>query len=255
MSTPTSLPEGRPRVLVYPTAEEAGRAAAHHVASEIRLRQAEHPALRMMVAAAASQRGMLHTLRREPGIHWDTITAFHMDEYLGLPQDASQRFGQWLRAAFFDHVPLGAVNLIRTDGDIRQCADEYAQLLAAEPLDLVCFGIGVNGHLAFNDPPVADFDDPADVKVVELDEVCRQQQVDDGAFPTLQDVPRRAFTVTVPRLLRAHTLIGTVTGPSKHAAVRAALTGPETTGCPATVLRRHPRCTVYLDKEAAGDLR
>jgi glucosamine-6-phosphate deaminase len=242
------------QVLVHATAEEAGRAAGREVAAELRRRLADQSRVRVMFAAGPSQRFMLETLRTEPDIDWYRISAFHMDEYLQLPEDAPQRWGLWLRAALFDHLPFGEVNLIRTDGDAQQCADEYAGLLAAEPIDLVCFGIGVNGHLAFNDPPVADFDDPVDMKVVELDQVCRQQQVDDGEFATVDDVPRLAVTVTIPPLLRAGRMVGVVSGARKSAAVRAATMGPETTACPASVLRHHPSCILYLDKEAAGDL-
>lgn len=183
------LPAGV-QVLVHATAEEAGRAAGREVAAELRRRLADQSRVRVIFAAGPSQRFLLETLRTEPDIDWYRISAFHMDEYLQLPEDAPQRWGLWLRTAHFDHLPFGEVNLIRTDGDAQQCADEYAGLLAAEPIDLVCFGIGVNGHLAFNDPSVADFDDAVDMKVVELDQVCRQQQVDDGEFATVDDVPR-----------------------------------------------------------------
>ncbi len=249
VSVPTALP-----VLVHTSAVEAGRAAGREVAEELRRRLAEQSRVRVMFAAAPSQRFMLETLRREPGIDWPRVSAFHMDEYLELAEDAPQRFGRWLRAALFDYLPFAEVNLIRTDGDERGRLDEYAALLAAEPIHLVCFGIGVNGHLAFNDPPVAQFDDPVDVKAVELDETCRQQQVDDGCFASLDDVPRRAITVTIPRLLRADRMVGVVPGAAKSAAVRAAVLGPESPTCPASVLRRHPACILHLDEEAASDL-
>ncbi len=130
----------------------------------------------------------------------------------------------------------------------------YAALLAAAPADLVCLGIGENGHLAFNDPPMADFKDPELVKIVELDEACRRQQVNDGCFATFDDVPRRALTLTIPALRGARTVIGTVAGPRKAAAVRAALHGPVSTVCPASIPRTHANATVHLDAAASAQV-
>jgi glucosamine-6-phosphate deaminase len=241
-------------VLVHPDTAALGAAAASAVAGAVREALARRPVVRMAFAAAPSQRAMLTALAAEPGIDWGRVTAFHLDEYLGLAPDAPQRFGTWLRRAFFDRVPLGAVHLIETGPDAEAGARAYAALLAEAPLDVVCLGIGVNGHLAFNDPPVADLDDPADVKTVDLDEVCRRQQVDDGAFGTLAEVPRRAVTLTVPRLLAADRLFCTVSGAYKRDAVRAALLAPVGARCPATALRTHPDCTVFLDRAAASAL-
>jgi glucosamine-6-phosphate deaminase len=209
--------------------------------------------MRMIFGAAPSQNEMLAALVAEPGIDWGRVTAFHMDEYLGLPPAAPQRFGLWLKRALFDRVPFGAVHPIAPEPDPEAGIAAYAGLLAAAPIDAVCLGIGVNGHLAFNDPPVADFADPLDVKIVELDAVCRRQQVDDGAFAREADVPRRAITLTIPRLLRADRLFCVVPGPAKRAAVRRALRDPIGEACPATALRGHPDCTLYLDKDSAPD--
>ncbi len=234
------------RVETFPSRAEMGRHAAVAVADELRHRLATQDDVRMVFAAAPSQREMLDALAAEPGLDWRRVTAFHMDEYLDLPPEAPQRFGAWLRAAFFDRVPLRP-HLIDEDGP-----DAYAARLAAAPIDLVCLGIGDNGHIAFNDPPVADFQDPADVKVVELDHACRQQQVDDECFATLDDVPRRAITVTVPRLLAADRLFCVVPGRRKAEAVRRTLLDPIGEACPATALRRHPDCRVFLDEDAAA---
>jgi glucosamine-6-phosphate deaminase len=157
----------------------------------------------------------------------------------------------WLRRHFFDRVPLGAVHLMQPDPDPDACIREYAALLAEAPVDIVCLGIGVNGHLAFNDPPVADLADPFDVKIVELDDVCRQQQVDDKCFPDFDSVPTRAVTLTIPRLLAADRLFCTVVGLAKRPAVTRTLNDPVGAACPATALRTHPHCTLYLDREAA----
>ncbi|MBS7697669.1 MAG: 6-phosphogluconolactonase [Chelatococcus sp.] len=227
-----------------------GRAAAADVAAELRARLARQPGVRMIFAAAVSQNDMLEALIAEPGIDWRRVTAFHMDEYLDLPADAPQRFGNWLRQAIFDRLPFAAVHLIDPGSNADAAVAAYAANLAEAPIDIVCLGIGVNGHLAFNDPPVADFADPQSVKIVTLDDVCRQQQVDDGAFATVAEVPQRAVTLTIPRLLDADRLFCVVPGASKREAVDRALKGPLETACPASVLRLHPACRLYLDAES-----
>lgn len=243
-----------PIVRVFPDRASLGYAAAADIAAQLRERLSYQNSVRMVFAAAPSQQETLDALVAEVGIDWTRVTAFQMDDYIGLPQEAPQRFGQWLRQAIFDRVRFKEVHLMRTDGDPDQRAREYAELLAAEPIDLVCLGIGVNGHIAFNDPPVADFADPAAVKVVELDDTCRQQQVDDGCFPTFDDVPPRALTLTVPRLLEADHLFCVVPGHAKAEAVRRTLNDPIGEACPATALRTHPSCVLYLDQDSAGAL-
>lgn len=240
-----------PRVRVFTDRRSLGRAAGADVAAELRRRLTSQDEVRMVFAAAPSQREMIDQLLEEPGIDWSRVTAFHMDEYIGLPADAPQRFGNWLSRVLFGRVPFRAVHLLRPDEDTERCAQKYGELLAEAPLDIVCLGIGVNGHLAFNDPPVADLNDPLPVKVVELDETCRTQQVDDGSFARLAEVPTHALTLTVPRLLAAGKLFCVVPGRSKRAAVAAALRDPVGPACPATALRTHPDCTLYLDEESA----
>ena len=206
----------------------------------------------MIFAAAPSQNELLAELRAAPDILWPRIEAFHMDEYQGLLAEAPQRFSNFLRRALFDHVSLQAAHLIDTQGlAIEDEMRRYAALLEQAPIDLVCLGIGENGHIAFNDPPV-DFADPLPIKQVELDEACRRQQVNDGAFPSLEMVPRRAVTLTVPALMRGESLCCVVPGERKAAAVNAMLAGPVNGACPASVLRRHPDCTLYLDAESAA---
>lgn len=228
-----------------------GARAAADIASEIRALLARQQGVRIMFAAAPSQSEMLQSLTGSPGVEWSRVTAFHMDEYLDLAVDAPQRFGAWLRRTIFDHQPFGAVHLIETDGLPSQIAADYAVKLNAAPIDIVCCGVGVNGHLAFNDPP-ADFRDPHTVKVVALDERSRQQQVDDKCFASIQNVPTHAVTVTIPTLLAAHTIFCTVPGAQKNCAIRDMLERPVTSLCPATALRLHPRCTLYLDRESAN---
>jgi glucosamine-6-phosphate deaminase len=207
----------------------------------------------MIFAAAPSQDDALDALVAAAGIEWGRVTAFHMDEYIGLAPDAAERFARWLDAHLFTRLPFAAVHRIVPEPDPFAAAAAYAAALGEAPIDLVCLGIGVNGHIAFNDPPVADFADPLDVKVVELDAVCRQQQVDDACFARLEYVPHRAITLTVPRLLRADRLYCVVPGAAKREAVRRTLAGPIDTACPASILRTHPGATLYLDAESDPD--
>jgi glucosamine-6-phosphate deaminase len=238
-------------IRVFPSRAELGASAAHDIAAALRDRIARAGRARVMFAAAPSQSDMIEALAREPGVDWSAVTAFHMDEYIGLDAAAPQGFGQWLRARLFGRLPFGEVSYLGTAGTA-ESARAYAKALGEAPLDVVCLGIGVNGHLAFNDPSVADFDDPVLVKEVELDPTCRRQQVDDGCFAVIDEVPRRALTVTIPALLAGRRLFCVVPGAAKAAAVRAAVTGPVTAACPASALRRHEDCTLYLDQQSAA---
>jgi glucosamine-6-phosphate deaminase len=242
-----------PRLRRLPDPGSLGEAAASDIAAALVRRLESRPEVRMIFASAPSQEATLRSLAGRPGIDWSRVTAFHMDEYLGLDPAAPQRFGTWLREVLFDRVPIGRAHLMEPGGDPLVTAETYAGLLAAAPIDLACMGIGVNGHLAFNDPP-ADLDDPALVKIVELDEVSRRQQVDDGCFADLDEVPHRAITLTVPALLSAEEVFCMVPGARKRAAVTAALHGPVDGRVPASALRTHPRCTIYLDEESAPDV-
>jgi len=238
---------------IEPTRDALGKAAATDIAQAIREELLSKPMLRIIFAAAPSQSEMLTALIREPGIDWQRITAFHMDEYIGLPDRAPQSFARWLRDAIFDRVPLAGYHLIEPGNDPKKTCEEYAKKLAEGPIDLVLLGVGANGHLAFNDPP-ADLQDPLFVKVVDLDDACRQQQVDDRCFATFADVPTTAISLTVPTLLRGERLFCCVPGPLKAKAVRAMVREPISGNCPATALRTHPRCTVYLDLESSAEL-
>jgi glucosamine-6-phosphate deaminase len=178
-----------------------------------------------------------------------------MDEYVGLDNDAPQSFARFLRERLFDHVDMGRVEYINgaaPDGRA-ECA-RYASLLGTAPIDIVCAGIGENGHMAFNDPHVADFDDPQVVKLVTMDQVCRMQQVHDGAFPDLASVPTTALTLTMSALMSSNWLYCIVPGPTKTEAVARTCHGPISEDCPASVMRRHERAALYLDLEAAAGL-
>lgn len=240
-------------VLSFATRAEMGAAGARDVAAALVERLAAQPEVRMIFAAAPSQSDMLAALCAASGIDWSRVTAFHMDEYIGLPSGAPERFAGWLDAHVFGRLPFKAVHRIVPEPDAEAEVRRYAALLDEAPIDFICLGIGVNGHIAFNDPPVADFADPLDVKVVVLDDICRQQQVDDDCFARFEDVPERAVTLTIPRLLRAGKLFCVVPGKAKRAAVQATLYGPISTDCPASILRQQSNCTLYLDAESDPD--
>lgn len=231
----------------HPARAALGLAAARRVAAAI----AACGEARVVFACAPSQDEFLAALLAQP-VDWAKVTVFHMDEYAGLPASHPASFRSYLRGHLLAHITPRAVHFIRAEEDAAHEAGRYAALLAERPLDLVCLGIGENGHLAFNDPPVADFADPALVKLVALDDACRRQQVHDGCFPALDAVPMHALTLTISALLNAREISCVVPGARKAQAVRAALLGPIATSCPASVLRTHPRAVLHLDEAAAA---
>lgn len=241
---------GNASVLVFDSRAAMGNAAADAIAQRIRAVAHDKGNVRIIFAAAPSQSDVLEALIRLDDIPWEQVSAFHMDDYVGLPASAPQRFANWLTSHFFSKVPLGEVHRIADTGNADDICHQYSQLLAKAPIDIVCLGIGVNGHIAFNDPPVADFNDPVSVKTVRLDQICRQQQVDDKCFASIDQVPAQAITLTVPTLMAAASLFCVVPGAHKRAAVKAALEGPVVTDCPASILKTHSDCTVFLDPEA-----
>lgn len=251
---PAPLVDGfaeRLRVRVYASRPQMGAAAAAEAADVLREAIATRGGARAIFASAASQNELLASLKEAPGIDWGKVTAFHMDEYLGENVPKPQQFGQFLKDRLFAAVQPGTVHYLNGQAaDPQAECDRYARLLREAPIDLCCLGIGETGHLAFNDPPVADFADPEWVKVVEIDEQSRIQQVHDGAFARVEDVPRTALTLTLPALLTARRLIAVVPGATKSEAVARTLAAPLSTACPATILRQITRATLYLDSEA-----
>lgn len=239
-----------PPVKVYQSRAEMGRAAALDVEEHIHSLLKQQELVRIIFAAAPSQNELLEHLATSTTIDWSRIEVFHMDEYIGLSPKAPQAFSRFLRDRLFDLVQPKRVQLIDGTGDPETECRRYANLINTAPVDIVCLGIGENGHLAFNDPPVADFHDPLTVKMVELDSACRQQQVNDGCFPRVEDVPSHAITLTIPALMAGKRLFCVVPGASKRAAVASTLHDPMTPACPATILRSHPHCTLYLDRDA-----
>jgi glucosamine-6-phosphate deaminase len=238
-------------VEVYGTRAEAGAASAARFADKLRQALAERGQAAVVFASAPSQNEFLASLRAMD-LDWARVTAFHMDEYVGLAADHPASFRRYIREHLLDHVPIAAFHELRGEApDAEAECERYASLLREAQPAVVAMGIGENGHIAFNDPPVCDFDDPRDVKVVELDEVCRMQQVHDGCFAAFAEVPARALSLTVPVFMRIAHAVVTVPGPTKRAAVRAALQGPVTEQCPASILRHHADAALYLDKDSA----
>lgn len=242
----------RLRVEIYKNRNEMGQAAGRAVGRALGAVLSKKGKAAVCFAAAPSQNEFLKALTPFPEIAWEKVAGFHLDEYVGLPPEAPQGFGPWLRSRLFDVVHLGAVHFLNGNASDPQeeCA-RYAALLKAHPLDIACLGIGENGHLAFNDPPDADFKDPKAVKVVALDKRSREQQVHDGCFKRLADVPCHALTLTIPACVSAGYVSCVVPGPTKAAAVQRALQGPVDSDCPASILRQHPNAVLYLDRESA----
>jgi glucosamine-6-phosphate deaminase len=233
--------------------DEMARDAAIEAADALRSAVAARGEANIMLATGNSQLAFLDALIAIPDVQWDRVRAFHMDEYVGLAPTHPASFQRYMRERVAARLPVMEFNYLSGDApDPEQEAARYEALLRAHPLDVCCAGIGENGHLAFNDPPVADFDDPRDVKIVELEPASRQQQVGEGHFATIADVPTHAITVTIPALLRAHRLLVIVPEARKAKPVRDALYGPISTACPASVLRRQPNATLYLDLESSA---
>ncbi len=239
-------------VRIYDTREEMGKEAARDISNCIQSLLKTKEEINIIFAAAPSQNEVLKYLTLDPSIPWERINAFHMDEYVGISPDAPQGFAQFLRRAIFDRMPFCSVNLLNSMASPHQEAERYSALLSQHPVDIVCMGIGENGHIAFNDPHVADFSDPAAVKVVDLDEVCRMQQVHDGCFESLDQVPKFALTLTVPTLAKATYRFCVVPAKTKAQAVKNTVMGEVSEACPATVLRVTDRSVMYCDSDSAS---
>lgn len=240
-------------VNIYETREEMGNAAARDIKARILSLLQTRETINMIFAAAPSQNEVLYALATDKEIPWNRINAFHMDEYIGLPADAPQGFGNFLKEHIFGLADFKSVSYIDiTASDAEKECKRYAELLAKYPTDIVVMGIGENGHIAFNDPPVADFNDPKAVKSVELDEICRNQQVNDGCFAKIDDVPKTAITLTVPTLFAGDHLFCIVPAKTKAKAVKATLCDDINEKCPATVLRRHKSAILYLDGDSSS---
>lgn len=240
-------------VKCYETRDGMGLAAAEDIASAIKEALSVKDEINMIFAAAPSQSDMLRHLCLAQGIEWERINAYHMDEYIGLDPAAPQCFSLFLRREIFDKKPFKSVNLIDPGApDAEAEAERYGALLDKVHVDIVCMGIGENGHIAFNDPHVARFDDELTVKAVALDERCRAQQVNDGCFARIEDVPRHALTLTIPALMGADRHFCVVPCATKAEAVKNTVQGDIGEWCPATALRQKAGAILYCDKESSA---
>lgn len=238
-------------VQIYDSREAMGNAAGKKCAEVLRKLLNEKDVVNMIFAAAPSQNETLEALVNEKDIDWTRVRAFHMDEYIGLSKDAPQGFGNFLDRAIFSKLPFKEVYYLRDYDTPEEVCKNYSQLLKDNPVDIVCLGIGENGHIAFNDPHIAYFDDIDLVKIVDLDEKCRLQQVHDGCFNHLDLVPKYAVTLTIPALTNAKCLICTVPSHTKAEAVKHTIEDEISEKCPATIMRRHNNATMFLDKDSA----
>ncbi len=241
-------------VKIFEDAREMGEAAAVSVAGILNGALKERGAANLILATGASQFRFLEYLQQQK-IDWKKITVFHLDEYKGLPVTHPASFRKYLKDRILEKVKPRAVYFLQGDApDVEAEVSRYENLLKAHPVDVACIGIGENGHIAFNDPPVANFDDPKLVKVVELDEACRRQQLGEGWFPTFEDVPTHALSLTIPAIMRCKAISCVVPDERKAEAVYNTLNAEISTACPATILRKHDQAVLFLDAEAASKL-
>lgn len=238
------------KVKVYDNRQSMGQAAADEAVAYLKELLANQDEVWAIFGAAPSQNEILAGLVAAEGVDWTRVHALHMDEYVNLPADAPQGFGNFLRRAIFDKLPFASIEFIGSEGDPQEKIERYNKILEEHPIDVVFLGIGENGHIAFNDPHVADFNDPQRIKSVDLDQKCRQQQVNDGCFAKIEDVPTHALTLTVPTMASGRRLFCVVPAPTKADAVRATVQGPVGEVCPATVMRLHDNATLYCDSDS-----
>ena len=242
-------------VEIFDSRNEMGEAAAKDICERINSLLKTKSHLNMIFAAAPSQNEVLESLTKMD-VDWTKISAFHMDEYIGLDSKAPQGFGNFLRTRIFEKLPFGSVNYINPSAkDPYEEAKRYGDLLSNNPVDIVVMGIGENGHIAFNDPPVADFSDPLVAKVVPLDQTCRMQQVHDGCFGSIDEVPTHAITLTVPTLMSAPYVFCIVPAPTKADAVYATVNSEIEKSVPSTILRKHSNAIMYLDADSSKRLK
>ncbi|MBP7050495.1 MAG: glucosamine-6-phosphate deaminase [Phycisphaerae bacterium] len=238
---------------IYQTKREVGIAAANCAAQAIRAAIRNNGQANIILATGASQFEMLEQLVASQGIDWLKVVMFHLDEYIGLGPDHPASFRRYLKERFVDHVaPLRATYLVR--GDAEDPAEECRRLgvlIKAHPIDVACIGIGENGHLAFNDPP-ADFETEEPYLTVQLDEQCRKQQLGEGWFKSMNDIPTRAISMSIRQIVKSKLLVVTVPDMRKARAVKMALEGPVTSQCPASILREHENCSLFLDERSAS---
>jgi glucosamine-6-phosphate deaminase len=242
-------------VKIFATKDEMGKAAAIAVAEKLNAAISEKGFSNLILATGASQFQFLEHLQKQT-IDWKKITVFHLDEYKGMPVTHPASFRKYLKERILEKVQPKQVYYLNGDApDIEAEVLHYEYLLKEHPIDIACIGIGENGHIAFNDPPVADFNDPKLVKVVELDEACRKQQLGEGWFPTFDDVPTHALSLTIPAIMGCKAISCVVPDERKAEAVYNTMNAKISTACPATILRTHPDTVLYLDEGSASKLK
>ncbi len=240
-------------VRVFPDSRMLGETAALETAVIIRDAIERTGSARLVVGTGNSQNEVIAALAAQPRIDWNAVELFHLDEYVGLPASQPGSLRGWLASHFLSHVKPGKFHgLDGMAADLDAECRRYAELIAAAPIDVTLFGIGENGHIAFNEPGVADFEDPVLVKVIALNEASRRQQVGEGHFPSVAEVPSRALTITCPVIAGARHLIGCVPDLRKAEAVHRAINGGLTPACPASMVFAHPHALLYLDKDSAS---
>jgi glucosamine-6-phosphate deaminase len=243
------------RIVLTRDVTDLGAQAAFAGAALIRQAIAARGAANIVVATGASQFSVLAALVAARDINWQAVTGFHLDEYLDLPNSHPASFRRYLQERFVSHLPLADFHFVNGEADDSEaeCA-RLAAVLSEHPIDVAFVGIGENGHLAFNDPP-ADFETESPYLCVDLDENCRRQQLGEGWFPTLDDVPRRAISMSVRQIMKSKAIVCSVPDRRKAEAVRSAVEGPITPHCPASVLQQHSNCALYLDPASASLLK
>ena len=242
------------KVSIYKNIEAMGQAAADFAADTINTAIDERGLANLILATGASQFSFLKALKQKE-IDWSKVVVFHLDEYIGLSDSHPASFRKYLKERILDEVKPSQVFLLNGDAeDIEAELARYSQELSSRTFDLACIGIGENGHIAFNDPPIADFNDPKLVKIAELDDACRNQQLGEGWFPTFEDVPKKALSLTIPAIMRCKTISCAVPDERKAEAVKNALYAEISTACPATILRKHSDTKIFLDTSAASHL-
>ena len=240
-------------IVISDSKQELGEKAAAHGAAHLREAIRRQGKAAIVVATGASQFEMLAALVAAEGIDWACVTAFHLDEYIGLPMTHPASFRKYLKERFVDRLPAppAAFHYIHGEGDARAECRRVGEILRRHPIDVAFIGIGENGHLAFNDP-CADFQAEEPYLVVDLDEACRRQQLGEGWFRTLDDVPRQAISMSIPQIMKADSIVCTVPDARKAKAVRGAVEGPVTPDLPSSILQRHKRATLFLDRDSAS---
>lgn len=236
---------------VFTDKNSLGQEAAAQAATAMRSAIAVRGTARVVAAAAASQFEFLEALTRTSDIDWQSVELFQLDEYVGLPMEHPASFRTFLRERLIEKTGIGQVHLLAGEKNPEEVCREMGQLLAAAPVDVAFTGIGENGHLAFNDPP-ADFETEEPYLIVQLDEACRRQQVGEGWFATLADVPAQAISMSVRQILKAREIICVAPDARKAKAVKDCFAGEISPMVPATILRTHPNTTVFLDTHSAS---